>query len=133
MSAGCHLSVFQRGVLVVIDRKPRGAKPHPTGLIPSPDDVHQTLPPIIILLTRIANVIHNKYVDADGADYAEIRYWTSAESAKSASEILNQIEWCDFIGTLQAFQIANAINFKWQAWPALFVRATLAGKCGIKS
>ena len=68
----------------------------------------------------------NKYVDADCADYAAIRYWTSAESAKSASEILNQIEWCDFIGTLQAFQIANAINFKWQAWPALFVRATLA-------
>ena len=67
-----------------------------------------------------------EYFDADYAGYAEIEYWTSVESAKSASEILNQIEWCDFIGTLQAFQIANAINFKWQAWPALFVRATLA-------
>ena len=28
-------------------------------------------------------------------DYAEIKYQTSASSAKSASKILNQIEWCD--------------------------------------
>ena len=35
-----------------------------------------------------------EYFDADYAGYAEIEYWTSAESAKSASEILNQTEWC---------------------------------------
>ena len=42
-----------------------------------------------------------EYFDADCAGYAGIEYWTSAKSVKSASEILNQIEWCDFIGTLQ--------------------------------
>jgi len=42
-----------------------------------------------IILTRIVNVIYNKYFDVDCAGYAEIEYWTSAETAKSASEILN--------------------------------------------